>query len=64
MQIIIGGGCSLAPLNKTGGSSTERKKTVFNKIKHFCTNFDLSDVWRLQHTKPSQYKWRYNSLKV
>ena len=36
--------CALAPLDKTGGTSTERKKTVIDKIKNLCTNFDLQDV--------------------
>jgi len=51
MQIVLGGdfNCALAPLDKTGGTSTERKKTVISKIKNLCTNFDLQDVWRSQH---------------
>ena len=64
MQIVMGGDfdCALAPLDKTGGTSTERKKTVINKIKNLCTNFDLQDVWRLQHPGVSQYTWRNNWL--
>ena len=35
MQIVMGGdfNCALAPMDKTGGTSTERKKIVINKIK-------------------------------
>ena len=57
MQIVIGGdfNCALAPLDKTGGTSTERKKIVINKIKHLCTNYDLQDVCRLQHPRTPQY---------
>ena len=66
MQIVIGGdfNCTLAPLDKTTGTSTERKKIVMNKIKNLCTNYDLQDVWRSQHSRTSQYTWRNNSLKV
>ena len=37
MQIVMGGdfNCALAPMDKTGGTSTERKKIVINKIKKF-----------------------------
>ena len=64
MQTVLGGdfNCVLVPLDKTGGTSTERKKTVMNKIKNLCTNFDLQDVWRLQHPGVSQYTWRNNWL--
>ena len=36
MQIVIGGdfNCTLVPLDKTGGTSIERKKTVIDKIKN------------------------------
>ena len=66
MQIVMGGdfNCALAPLDKTAGTSTERKKIVMNKIKNLCTNYDLQDVWRSQHSRTSQYTWRNNSLKV
>ena len=59
---MLGGdfNCALA----TGGTSTEKKKTVINKIKNVYANFDLQDVWRLQYPRTSQYTWRNNSLKV
>ena len=63
MQIVMGGdfNCALAPLDKTGGTSTERKKIVINKIKKkLYTNYDLQDVWRSQHLRTSQYTWRNN----
>ena len=63
MQIVMGGDFN-CPLDKTGGTSTERKKIVINKIKNLCTNYDLQDVWRSQHPRTSQYTWRKNSLKV
>ena len=65
MQIVLGGdfNSALAPLDKTGGP-LPREKTLINKIKNLCMNFDLQDVWRLQHPRTSQYTWRNNSLKV
>ena len=66
MQIVIGGdfNCALTPLDKTGGTSVERKKTVISEITNLCTTYKLQDVWRLQHPNLSQYTWRNNSLKV
>jgi len=66
MQIVIGGDFSraLAPLDKTGGPSTERKKIVIDKIKNLCTNYNLQDVWRLQHPRTPQYTRGNNLLKV
>ena len=46
MQIVIGDfNCVLAPLDKTYGPSTDRKKTVIDETKKLRTNFDLQDVW-------------------
>ena len=66
MQIILGGdfNCALAPLDKTGGTSIERKKAVISEIKNLCKTYNLQDVWRSQHPNQSQYTWRNNSLKV
>jgi len=51
-------------LDKTGGTSTEGKKIVIDKIKNLCTNYDFQDVWRLQHPRTPQYTWCNDSLKV
>ena len=67
MQKVTGGdfNYALAPLDKTGRTSIERKKIVINQIKNLCcTNYDLQDVWRSQHPRTSQYTWRNNLLKV
>ena len=46
MQIVMGGdfSCALTPLDKTGGTSTERKKIVINKIKKNCTQITTSKM--------------------
>jgi len=66
MQIVLGGdfNCALAPIDKTGGTSIERKKVVISEIKHLCKTYNLQDVWRCQNPNQSQYTGRNNSLKI
>ena len=68
MQIVIGGdfNCALTPLDKTGETSVESKKTVMSEITNLCTTYNLQDVCRVQHPNLSQYMytWHNNSLKV
>ena len=66
MQIVLGGdfNCALAPLDKTGGTSIERKKAAISEIKHLCKTNNLQDVWRCQNPNQSQFTWRNNSLKI
>ena len=66
MQIVTGGdfNCALTPLDKTGRTSVERKKTVISEITNLCTTYKLQDMWQLQHPNLSQYTWHNNSLKV
>ena len=66
MQIILGGdlNCPLTPLDKAGGTSIERKRSVIREITNLCSNHKLQDVWRSQHPNQSQFTWRNNSLKI
>ena len=66
MQIILGGdlNCPSTPLDKAGGTSTERKRSVIREITNVCSNHELQDVWRSQHPNQSQFTWRNNSLKI
>lgn len=52
---------ALTPLDKTGGTSVERKKTVISEITNLCNTYNLQDVWRVQRPNLSQYTY---SLKV
>ena len=66
MQIILGGdlNCALTPLDKAGGTSIERKRSVIREITNLCNNHKLQDAWRSQHPNQSQFTWRNNSLKI
>jgi len=66
LQIILGGdlNCALTPLDKTGGTSIEKKKSVIREINSLCSNHKLQDVWRSQHPNLSQFTWRNHSLKI
>ena len=57
MQIILGGdlNCALTPLDKAGGTSIERERSVIREITNLCNNHKLQDAWRSQHPNQSQF---------
>lgn len=65
MQIILGDlNCALTPLDKAGGTSIERKRSVIREITNLCNNHKLQDAWRSRHPNQSQFTRRNNSLKI
>ena len=65
-NIIIGGdfNCPLTPLDKVGGRTMNRNKSVADKISSLSTLYSLQDVWRSKNSNKRQFSWRDKGFKV